>query len=743
MALSRTPRLLVQRVTAVVLLVLVIPLLVSLGTFDDDQSIVVGEPSPRTVVADETIRVIDEDATEEARRIAAQSVDPVAVFDPDARAAIVSDVRSVFAAVREARQEVTVTEPPADDATEGGTETATPEVVRRQPTVDEQVQRLTRQVDLLDEASLRALAELSTQSLNTVETETVQLAQELARRGFLEDEVEDEVSSLLSTELAVRSFPGETEDLVADPLIRAVARPTQVVDPDATDLAEERAREAVPEVSRTFAAGDPIVVDGETVEPLEFEALEQLNLQGAGPLQNLLRSLAAMVLVVAITAAYLRRMQPRVWASGRKLLLLAVVTTGYAAFVAGVSLLTGPEAVGWWYIVPAGALAMLAAIMVHPVVGISTMLPAVVLVLVTAPVSNGVAVYVAAVTLVAVPLVTRLGSRGDLRSATLRAAVAMPAIAMVSVAVFGPRDQFAVAVGAAALAGLATAMIVQGVLPFLETMFRLPTVTALLDLNDRNHPLLRELETKAIGSYNHSVMVASLVERACREIGANALLGSVASLYHDIGKVRRPHFFIENQQGIANPHDDIDPEISAVIIQEHVVDGVKMAREYKLPPEVVAAIGSHHGTMVVTYFYNQAVERAGGAEHVDEDHFRYKGTKPRSKEAAILVIADCSEATTRSMAMHRGTLPREDIESTVDRLLQERLEDGQFDECDLTFDEMRKVRDSIVEALVGIYHPRIAYPAGRARKDAGDPATEAVPEIADTRDADATGGEAA
>lgn len=492
-------------------------------------------------------------------------------------------------------------------------------------------------------------------------------------------------------------------------------------------------------MARTFAAGDPIVVAGEEVETLEFEALEALGLLGAGPLQSVLRALAAMVLVVAITAAYLWRMQPLVWASGRKILLLAVVTTGYAAFVAGVSLLTGPDAVGWWYIVPAGALAMLAAIMVHPVVGISTMLPAVVLVLVTAPVSSGVAVYVAAVTLVAVPLVTRLGSRGDLRSATLRAAVAMPAIAMVTVAVFGPRDQFGIAVGAAALSGVATAMLVQGVLPFLETMFRLPTVTALLDLNDRNHPLLRELESKAIGSYNHSVMVASLVERACREIGANALLGSVASLYHDIGKVRRPHFFIENQQGIANPHDDIDPEISAVIIQEHVVDGVKMAREYKLPPEVVAAIGSHHGTMVVSYFYNKAVDEAGGPEHVDEDHFRYKGTKPRSKEAAILVIADCSEATTRSMAMHRGTLPRDEIETTVDRLLQERLDDGQFDECDLTFDEMSRVRDSIVEALVGIYHPRIAYPAKRAQPEQAEdpPSTAAQPA------ADRDGGEAA
>jgi cyclic-di-AMP phosphodiesterase PgpH len=282
--------------------------------------------------------------------------------------------------------------------------------------------------------------------------------------------------------------------------------------------------------------------------------------------------------------------------------------------------------------------------------------------------------------------------------------------------VFGPRDQLFVAIGAGVLNGIVAAIAVQGAMPFLETMFRLPTVTALLDLADRNHPLLRELETKALGSYNHSVMVASLTERACRAIGADPLLGSVAALYHDIGKVRQPHFFIENQQGIANPHDELEPEVSAIIIQNHVIDGVEMATEHRLPPEVVACIGSHHGTMMVSYFYEKAVLAAGGDEElVEADRFRYKGSKPRSKEAAVLLLADCSEATTRAMAMSRGTLPRAEIEQTVDRLLTERIDDGQFIESDLTFRELSVARDTIVESLVGIYHPRIAYPTRSER----------------------------
>jgi cyclic-di-AMP phosphodiesterase PgpH len=238
-----------------------------------------------------------------------------------------------------------------------------------------------------------------------------------------------------------------------------------------------------------------------------------------------------------------------------------------------------------------------------------------------------------------------------------------------------------------------------------------PTATTLQVLADRDHPLLRELEQEALGTYIHSLMVATLTERACRAIGADPLLGTVAALYHDIGKVRQPQFFIENQQEIANPHDDLDPEVSAVIIQNHVSDGVELATQHHFPPEVIACIGSHHGTMIVGYFYEQAVRSVGGdADAVDEQRFRHSGTRPRSKEAAVLMLADCSEATTRAMAMTRGTLPREAIEATVDDLLQDRLEDHQFVEAEVTLRELQAARDTIVESLVGIYHPRIAYP---------------------------------
>ena len=688
---------------ALLVTLVLVPLLVAVGAVADEQPVRPGEPAPRTVFATEQVRQTDEEATETARRTAAESVDPVTVLDGEAQSEIVGDVRAVFNAVREVR------EPDEDDEV---------------PSRAAQRRELLSLVGQLDEEVAGALVQLSDGELDTVERETIAIAQEMARQRVGEDELDDLLADRLPGEVAVRSFPGDTAATIAVPLIERSMRPTVRVDPDATAEARARAAEETDEVLRVWRPGEAIVREGEVVDPIQARAIAQIGLEGSSPLRALLRAGLAMLLVVAVGAVYLQRMQPRVWANGQKLLLLSLLVLAYAVVVVGVGVFTDAAASAWYYAVPAGALAMLVALLIHPVVGVATMLPAALLVLVVAPSAGPAALFAAAAVLVSVPLTRGIGSRSDLRSATLRAGMSYPVLAVAIVAVFGPHDELLVALGAGALNGIVTTLAVQGALPFLETMFRLPTVTALLDLANRNHPLLRELEANALGSYNHSVMVASLTERACRAIGADPLLGSVAALYHDIGKVRQPHFFIENQHGIANPHDELEPEVSAVIIQNHVVDGVEMATEHRLPPEVVACIGSHHGTMVVTYFYQQAVREAGDEAAVDEDHFRYKGTKPRSKEAAVLLLADCSEATTRAMAMNRGTLPRELIEQTVDKLLDERIEDGQFDECDLTFRELQRTRDTIVESLVGVYHPRIAYP-GQGR--AGEDAVEATP----------------
>lgn len=700
LAPSATPgrrRRLLFRAVALLLVLVVVPAIVAVGSVTDDQPLVEEEPAPRTIFAEEPVRAVDAEATERARQSAAEAVEAVVVADRDAQQAVVRDVQEVFASTRSVRS------PRLADTAGDAPPTAPPRA--------EQERQLADLHPALPEALVADLVALSDGDLDHVERETVAIAQAIARQELTPDAVETGLDELLLVEMALRPLPGDSAATIVTPLLELQVRPTVVVDLEATSAQRAAAAAAVPEVANSWQPGQAIVREGQIVGRLEYLAVEQLRLEGVSFAEALGTAALAMFVVTLIALVYLRRMQPRVWANERKLVLLSLLTVAYAALVVAASVLVEASSIGWAYVVPAGAFAMLTALLIHPVVGIATMLPAAIVALLIFPSSPAIGLFAAAAVLVTVPLTTRIAARSDLRDATLRAGLSYPVLAAALVAVFGPHDQLVPALSAGAVNGLVTAIVVQGALPFLETIFRLPTVTALLDLNARDHPLLRELESKALGTYNHSVMVASLAERACRAVGADPLLGSVAALYHDIGKVRKPHFFIENQQGIANPHDELEPAVSAVVIQNHVADGVELATEYRLPPEVVDCIGSHHGTMLVSFFYDRAVRAAGGDRHaVDEQHFRYPGNKPRSKEAAILVIADCSEATTRAMAMSRGTLPREEIEATVDRLIAERLEDKQFDDSDLSFRELHTVRDTIVASLVGIYHPRIAYP---------------------------------
>ena len=708
--------------------VLGLALLVGLPAAGGGIEVRVGEPAQESVPAPRQVRVVDTEATENARRAAAESVDAVLAVDADAGQRLVADLRAVFADVRAVRTPV-VPEPDPDGGPEsgaapgaGGADDAEADPEPVVPDEETQLAELSQRLTGLDEDVLVALVTTGDVELEVVERETISIAQLLARQRIREDALEQLLRETLEVELGLRAPPGESGERIVTPLLERYVRPNVVVDLAATAAARELAAASVAEVSQVWLAGQFIVREGEIVGPLQALAIEGLDVGRPPLLRTLLVGAAAGLLLVAVGGIYLSRMQPFVWRSAKKLWLLALLLVAFAAVVTGIDLLVDSTGSTWAFVVPVGALAMLVALLVHPVVGLASMLPAVVTVLLVDADAPGVALFAAAAVLVSVPLTRGISSRVDLRRALLRAGLAYPALAVTIVAVFGPREELAVAALAGAVNGLITALIVQGALPALESLFRLPTVTALLDLADRNHPLLRELEQEALGSYNHSVMVASLVERACRAIGADPLLGSVAALYHDIGKVRQPHFFIENQQGIANPHDGLEPEVSALIIMNHVVDGVELATSYRLPPEVVACIGSHHGTMLVKYFYEEAVERAGG-DHaaVDEQAFRYQGHRPRSREAAVLLLADSCEATTRAMAMSRGNLPRDEIEVTVDRLLEERREDGQFDESDLTLRELRIVRDTIVESLVGIYHPRIAYPASTSPASAGVP----------------------
>jgi len=261
----------------------------------------------------------------------------------------------------------------------------------------------------------------------------------------------------------------------------------------------------------------------------------------------------------------------------------------------------------------------------------------------------------------------------------------------------------------AGAAGISAGFIVLGILPFIEKAFRMTTSMTLLELADASQPLLRRLAMEAPGTYSHSMQVASLAESAADAINANGLLCRVAAYYHDVGKINKADYFIENQTDGQNRHYNLNPSVSLLIIIGHVKDGVELAREYNLPTSLFPFIQQHHGTTLVEYFYHRAVlqGQSNDAQQVHETQYRYPGPKPKSKEIAILMLADAVESATRAMPEPNASR----IEALVHDLSRKRLTDGQFDECDLNFRELELIERTLSKTLLGIYHGRIAYPS--------------------------------
>jgi putative nucleotidyltransferase with HDIG domain len=253
--------------------------------------------------------------------------------------------------------------------------------------------------------------------------------------------------------------------------------------------------------------------------------------------------------------------------------------------------------------------------------------------------------------------------------------------------------------------GVLSSILTIGTLPFLENAFGITSAIKLLELSNPNQPLIRRLMLDAPGTYHHSIIVGNLAEAGAEAVGADSLLARVGANYHDIGKLKRPYFFIENQLTSDNPHDKLSPSLSALIITSHVKDGLETAQEYHLPTSITDFITQHHGTTLLSFFYNKALD-CSDEKKADESSFRYEGPKPQTREVAIVMLADCAEAAVRSMP--RPTPGK--IEGLIRQIIRDRLSDGQLDECDLTLKDLDKIASAFSRVLTGIFHTRIEYP---------------------------------
>jgi putative nucleotidyltransferase with HDIG domain len=581
---------------------------------------------------------------------------------------------------------------------------------------------------LLDAETIETLIRLATDDvmrtqderaahLDAVEAAAVDRANELLGSGLDAEQVTTAKRQLRDAPPLVR-LDGEIDDeagAAAGAVVSEYLTANVQFDEAATEEARTEASEAVEAVIVTYIPGEVIVESGEILSAADLNAIEEAGLNDPSTFEYY--QLAAVVaLTVIVVSTYLARFRPVFWGAGRRValfgILIVLAAAGARGAIAMESILGVLEGLAG-YAIPAAALGFMAAILFDPRIGV---LMALVMSVLTALATgdSGFAVFALVSAMAPILFVSSISTRGDLRRAILYSSVAVAVAAGVvswffhSPGTDNPAGIVAQATSIGFLATIGTSLLALAALSFFEVMFDITTTLRLLDVIDRNHPALRLLQEEAWGSFNHSLMVGTLVDKAASSIGANNLLALAAAYYHDIGKTEDPTYFIENQFGISNPHDELPPEESAEIIRNHVLEGVKLAKRYRIPSEVAEGIVSHHGDGIMQFFYQRALERYG-KENVDVEAYRHAGHKPRSKEMAILMMADALEGACRAIFQDNDPTP-DSIREVCERVVGEKVADGQLGDCALTLGDLTTVKDAFVDALIGHYHQRIPYP---------------------------------
>ena len=490
-------------------------------------------------------------------------------------------------------------------------------------------------------------------------------------------------------------------------------RPNLIFNREATDKAIREAIDAVQPVQKTVKAGEIIVREGDRVTLEQISILEQLGIQRSKSYPLTLVGAAIFVLLTFwIIIEFLRRYYKEIFQNDSQMLLIGlvfIIIMLVSRFLTVIKIGDQPELNALMgYLAPVAAGSMLLAILLDSRLAFFiTSIMAIYVGLLT----NGNQLFYAITAFVGGSVgifqVYRVNQTSDLAKSALYVALANIATIITLSFIGGTISLHVLLVGAliGAVNGILSAILMIGALPYLETAFSITSMIKLLELSNPNHYLLKRELLEAPGTYHHSLMVGNLAEASAEAIGANPLLVRVGSYYHDIGKIKRPEYFVENQRGLENPHEKIAPALSALIITSHVKEGVELAREAHLPQVIIDFIEQHHGTSLAKYFYSRALEEDEEGK-ISEDSFRYEGPKPQSKEVALVMLADSVEAAVRSLKEPTA----EKIENMVDKIIKDKLNDGQLELCDLTFKDLHIISESFCNVLEGIYHKRIEYP---------------------------------
>ena len=666
--------------------------------------IVVGEVAPATITASREI--VDDISTEAARAEARAAVADVYTRDDTVTESVSKNIAGYYKAAREQAEAL-------HDAYAAQRSSSmyfgefNPAAVNWDSFLTSAMKESVRKgLDdpNMPDSAIVALARMTDSEIGAMEEAVLTEVKNVLARGVLEKDLPAELNSLESRLRQYYSF--DALYLAYYPAEKHLAA-NMVYDKEATEAAREAAAQTVPEVK--YKQNQTVVTAGEVVTEEQYAVLLALGVVGGESVDYTLYAgiLLLLLLVFAAYGFYMYQFEAQVLAETRKLMVLATIIV----VVVGISV---PLARLDARILPALFGTMLACMLVSQ----ESALAFNILLAVVSGIICSWNTGILSETMIKTVLVTIVGGsvavfaliKPGHRSALIFSGLLSGLAGAVVIALVGVVGTANVKLSAlltdsafALGSGLLSGVLAIGTLPIWEAVFRVSTPSKLLELSNPNHPLLKRLSIEAPGTYHHSILTANLAEAGADAVGASALLCRVGAYYHDVGKLKNPRYFKENQHGGENPHDQLDPRESAKIITSHIGYGLELAQKYKLPRDVQRIIAQHHGDGVVPYFYHKAAET--GLE-VNEADFHYRGARPSTKEAAIVMLADCVEAAVHSM----NDPTREQVKEMIDKLILARFTDGQMDDSPLNRRDMSTLAKAFLSVYEGVLHERVKYP---------------------------------
>ncbi|MBC8499026.1 MAG: HDIG domain-containing protein [Candidatus Atribacteria bacterium] len=677
-----TSKNMLQKISLFFILLIAITLVLSINIFPDKILLKEGQICSKDILSPGDFEFVDLEATQNLKEKASKSIKEVYDLNLANIENVEKQIDSLFSKIKE--YQIMETDRKLTDAE-----------------LNEMANKINKDLGLyINEQFLAGCLQLDNLSLEKIRVDIKSSMRKIMEQGIKKDDLEQAKKQLIR-EISEISIDHH-DALIASEIATSLLLPSLFLNEEDTEKRRQKAIASVDDVTRTIQKGQIIIRKGEVVTSEDIAILNALGLKNPRiNFSNIIGIIMITALFLSVFFFYLNYFYPDIYENINKLILLSIISIFTILLAKILGQVSG-------YLIPMASSSMLIALSFSPNIAI---LLTVILSLLIGFIPGGGFNYILVSVISGIVAIYSI-QKATQRSSLTRAGLLIAGVNIIAISALGliNNEEYYLILQnnfLGVLNGFLAVILTIGILPFLESYFDITTSFKLMELSNPNQPLLKKMILEAPGTYHHSIVVGNLSETAAEEIGGNGLLARVGAIYHDIGKIKRPYFFTENQEAYKNIHDEMEPSLSALVIASHVKEGIELAKKNRLPKDITDIIAQHHGTNLITYFFHRALKENGLAnDAVAEENYRYSGPKPQTKETGIILLADSLEAATRSLTNPTATR----IKTLVKEIIQKNLENGQLEECDLTLKDLDKIGDSFSRILTGMFHTRVEYP---------------------------------